>query len=229
MVEATDVVFAVDSIPAIFAVTSDPFIVFTSNIFAILGLRALYFVLAGMMDKFRYLKLGLALVLAFVGVKMLLADWSTRSTIERDNSLGVNRGRCWGLGSRGFGLRWWYSCFAGAAPPAPKARLQSEAAVRAKGKEERFYKKRTTKVLIHPASSSGVRAKPASPPPRRPSSDWKKEGLEVQVSRGRRRARVRRRRLRGGGRAGGRAAPTGCSADVGAEGGAPDPRGGARR
>ncbi len=72
-VEATDVVFAVDSIPAIFAVTRDPFIVYTSNVFAILGLRALYFVLAGVMDRFHYLRAGLALVLAFVGVKMLLA------------------------------------------------------------------------------------------------------------------------------------------------------------
>ncbi len=73
-VEATDVVFAVDSIPAIFAVTTDPFIVFTSNIFAILGLRSMFFLLAGVMDRFHYLKVGLALVLAFVGTKMLLAD-----------------------------------------------------------------------------------------------------------------------------------------------------------
>jgi tellurite resistance protein TerC len=73
-IEATDVVFAVDSIPAIFAVTSDPFIVFTSNIFAILGLRSMFFLLAGVMDRFHYLKIGLALVLAFVGVKMLLVD-----------------------------------------------------------------------------------------------------------------------------------------------------------
>ncbi len=72
-IEGTDIVFAMDSIPAIFAVTRDPFIVFTSNIFAILGLRALYFALAGMMDKFHYLKYGLALVLMFVGAKMLLA------------------------------------------------------------------------------------------------------------------------------------------------------------
>ena len=72
-IEATDLVFAMDSIPAIFAVTRDPFLVFTSNIFAILGLRALYFALAGMMDKFHYLKYGLALVLLFVGAKMLLA------------------------------------------------------------------------------------------------------------------------------------------------------------
>ena len=72
-IEGTDIVFAMDSIPAIFAVTRDPFIVFTSNIFAILGLRALYFALSGMMDKFHYLKLGLALVLMFVGAKMLLA------------------------------------------------------------------------------------------------------------------------------------------------------------
>jgi tellurite resistance protein TerC len=73
-VEATDLVFALDSIPAIFAVTSDPFIVFTSNIFAILGLRALFFLLAGVIGKFHYLKAGLALVLAFVGAKMLLVD-----------------------------------------------------------------------------------------------------------------------------------------------------------
>ncbi|OGQ89920.1 MAG: hypothetical protein A2289_09240 [Deltaproteobacteria bacterium RIFOXYA12_FULL_58_15] len=74
VVEATDIVFAVDSIPAIFAITVDPFIVFTSNIFAILGLRALYFLLAGMIGKFRFLKVGLGLVLAFVGAKMLLVD-----------------------------------------------------------------------------------------------------------------------------------------------------------
>lgn len=74
LVESTDVVFAVDSIPAIFAVTLDPFIVYTSNVFAILGLRSLYFVLAGVMQKFVYLKLGLSAVLVFVGVKMVLAD-----------------------------------------------------------------------------------------------------------------------------------------------------------
>jgi tellurite resistance protein TerC len=72
-IEATDLVFAVDSIPAIFAVTQDPFIIYTSNIFAILGLRALYFALAGMLGKFHYLKVGLSLVLVFVGVKMLLS------------------------------------------------------------------------------------------------------------------------------------------------------------
>jgi tellurite resistance protein TerC len=74
-VEVSDVVFAVDSIPAIFAVTLDPFIVFTSNVFAILGLRSLYFLLAGVIRKFAYLKVGLAVVLLFVGAKMLLADW----------------------------------------------------------------------------------------------------------------------------------------------------------
>ncbi|HSF44296.1 MAG TPA: TerC family protein [Thermoanaerobaculia bacterium] len=75
VVEATDVVFAVDSIPAIFGITHDPFIVFTSNIFAILGLRALYFLLAGLMHKFRYLSVGLGLVLVFIGVKMLIHGW----------------------------------------------------------------------------------------------------------------------------------------------------------
>ena len=72
LVEATDLVFAVDSIPAVFAVTKDPFIVYTSNIFAILGLRAMFFLLAGVMDRFRYLKPGLAAVLVFVGAKMML-------------------------------------------------------------------------------------------------------------------------------------------------------------
>ncbi|MGD8453959.1 MAG: TerC family protein [Phycisphaerae bacterium] len=72
VVESSDVLFAVDSIPAIFAVTHDPFLVFTSNVFAILGLRSLYFVLAGVMHKFRYLKMSLVFLLAYVGVKMLL-------------------------------------------------------------------------------------------------------------------------------------------------------------
>ena len=74
LVETSDIVFAIDSIPAIFAVTDDPFLVFTSNAFAILGLRALYFMLAGMIQRFVYLKIGLAAVLAFVGTKMLLTD-----------------------------------------------------------------------------------------------------------------------------------------------------------
>ena len=73
-VEFTDLIFAVDSIPAVFAVTQDPFIVYTSNVFAILGLRSLYFVLAGVVDKFYYLKLGLSAILVFVGMKMVLAD-----------------------------------------------------------------------------------------------------------------------------------------------------------
>lgn len=73
-VEASDLLFAVDSIPAIFAITRDPFLVFTSNIFALLGLRSLYFLLAGVMARFAYLKYGLAILLVFVGAKMLLAD-----------------------------------------------------------------------------------------------------------------------------------------------------------
>lgn len=75
MIELSDLVFAVDSIPAIFAITTDPFIVFTSNIFAILGLRAMYFMLAGVAERFHLLKYGLALVLVFVGTKMLVADF----------------------------------------------------------------------------------------------------------------------------------------------------------
>ncbi|HEX5691946.1 MAG TPA: TerC family protein, partial [Roseiflexaceae bacterium] len=87
VVESTDLIFAVDSIPAIFAVTEDPFIVYTSNVCAILGLRSLYFLLAGVVDKFHYLKLGLSAVLAFVGVKMLLTDTAFKIPIVL--SLGV--------------------------------------------------------------------------------------------------------------------------------------------
>jgi TerC family integral membrane protein len=75
MIELSDLIFAVDSIPAIFAITTDPFIVFTSNIFAILGLRAMYFMLAGLADRFHLLKYGLAMVLVFVGAKMLIVDF----------------------------------------------------------------------------------------------------------------------------------------------------------
>jgi tellurite resistance protein TerC len=75
VVEWSDLVFAIDSIPAIFAVTRDPFLVYSSNVFAILGLRALFFVLAGMMDRFTYLKPGVALILVFVGGKMVVSAW----------------------------------------------------------------------------------------------------------------------------------------------------------
>ncbi len=75
LIEVTDLVFAVDSIPAIFAITTDPFIVFTSNIFAIMGLRALYFLLADVADRFHLLKYGLAMVLTFIGTKMLIMPW----------------------------------------------------------------------------------------------------------------------------------------------------------
>lgn len=75
LIEVTDLIFAVDSIPAIFAITTDPFLVFTSNVFAILGLRSLYFALAGMIAKFHYLKPALSLILLVVGVKMLTAKW----------------------------------------------------------------------------------------------------------------------------------------------------------
>lgn len=74
MIETSDLIFAVDSIPAIFAITRDPFIVYTSNVFAILGLRSMYFALAGVMNIFEYLKYGLAFVLSFIGLKMLLMD-----------------------------------------------------------------------------------------------------------------------------------------------------------
>ncbi|MGI9645007.1 MAG: TerC family protein, partial [Ilumatobacteraceae bacterium] len=75
LIEATDVIFAVDSVPAVLAVSNEPFIVFASNAFAILGLRALYFLLADMHDRFMYLQQGLAIILAFVGIKMIIAEW----------------------------------------------------------------------------------------------------------------------------------------------------------
>lgn len=87
MVEWSDVIFALDSLPAVFAVTRDPFIVYTSNVFAIMGLRALYFLLSNVMGMFAYLKLGISFVLAFVGIKMLVAD--TRFEIPIQFSLGV--------------------------------------------------------------------------------------------------------------------------------------------
>lgn len=75
LVELSDVIFAVDSIPAIFAVTTDPFIVLTSNLFAILGLRAMYFLLAGVAERFSMLKYGLAVILVFIGIKMLIVEF----------------------------------------------------------------------------------------------------------------------------------------------------------
>ncbi|MDQ3308536.1 MAG: TerC family protein [Gemmatimonadota bacterium] len=87
LVETTDLIFAVDSIPAIFAVTRDPFLVYTSNVFAILGLRSLYFVLAGVIHKFHYLKLGLAVVLVWVGMKMLVTYFNIHIPVLL--SLGV--------------------------------------------------------------------------------------------------------------------------------------------
>lgn len=75
IIEATDLIFAVDSIPAIFSVTKDPYIVFFSNIFAIIGLRSMFFLLAGVLDKFRFLKVGLAVLLTFIGLKMLLHSY----------------------------------------------------------------------------------------------------------------------------------------------------------
>ena len=92
LVEATDLVFAVDSIPAVFAVTKDPFIVYTSNIFAILGLRALYFALAAMIERFQYLKYALATVLIFIGGKIVAADMLGIAKVPTSLSLGVTVG-----------------------------------------------------------------------------------------------------------------------------------------
>ncbi len=99
IVETTDVIFAVDSIPAVFGITRDPFIVFTSNVFAILGLRSLYFALADLLDKFRYLKYSLVVILAFVGIKMLIHDFLVVSPLVSLSlialALGVGIGMSW--------------------------------------------------------------------------------------------------------------------------------------
>ena len=89
VLNVTDIIFALDSIPAIFAITRDPFIVYTSNVFAILGLRALYFALSGMVDKFRYLKYGLSLVLIFIGLKMIYNYPNWLEDIPTEWALGV--------------------------------------------------------------------------------------------------------------------------------------------
>ena len=89
IIEFTDLLFALDSIPAILAITTDPFIVITSNIFAILGLRSLYFLLAGVMEKFHYLKPGLIAILMFIGVKMIISE---QIEIPTTLSLGVVMG-----------------------------------------------------------------------------------------------------------------------------------------
>lgn len=86
VVETTDVIFALDSIPAVLAITKDGFVALTSNIFAILGLRSLYFALSGVMQLFRYLKIGLAIILCFIGTKMLIEHWVEITTAV---SLGV--------------------------------------------------------------------------------------------------------------------------------------------
>jgi tellurite resistance protein TerC len=92
VVEVTDLVFAVDSIPAIFSITTDAFIVYTSNVFAIMGLRSLYFALAGVIDMFRFLNVGLALVLSFVGVKMLIVEWYKIPTWAALSTVGLMLG-----------------------------------------------------------------------------------------------------------------------------------------
>ena len=89
LIEVADVIFAVDSVPAIFAITTDPFIVYTSNIFAILGLRALYFALAAMVDRFHYLKYALAVLLVFIGSKIFVADAFGLAKIPPAASLGI--------------------------------------------------------------------------------------------------------------------------------------------
>ncbi|HVG38484.1 MAG TPA: TerC family protein [Pyrinomonadaceae bacterium] len=91
IVEVTDLVFAVDSIPAIFSVTRDTFIVYTSNVFAILGLRSLYFLLAGVVEKFHYLRAGLAIVLTFIGVKMLAEHW-VEGYLSKEIIIGASLG-----------------------------------------------------------------------------------------------------------------------------------------
>lgn len=100
IIEGTDVIFAVDSIPAAFAITNDPFLIFTSNIFAILGLRSMYFALSAVIDRFRFLKMALVFVLAFVGVKMLIKYWDIK--VPAELSLGI----VVGLLTMGIGASW---------------------------------------------------------------------------------------------------------------------------
>lgn len=120
-VEASDIVFAVDSIPAIFAITRDPFIVYTSNVFAILGLRALYFVLAGVMREFHYLRPGLAVVLVFIGVKMTLTDLYEIPVLA---SLAVVAAVL--AGAAAASMLWPPAERAGSTPPQPALRAASE-------------------------------------------------------------------------------------------------------
>ena len=89
MVETADLIFAVDSVPAVFAITADPFLVYTSNIFAILGLRALYFALSAILHRFAYLKYALAALLVFIGSKLFIADWLEWEKFPASLSLGV--------------------------------------------------------------------------------------------------------------------------------------------
>ena len=124
MVELTDVVFAVDSIPAILAVTRDPFLVFTSNAFAILGLRSLYFAVAGLMAMFRYLRYSLVLILAFVGVKMLLVVDLPR--VEP----GLARRSSWARSAAGILASIWAATPRREAAPARAATLDRRAAGR---------------------------------------------------------------------------------------------------
>jgi tellurite resistance protein TerC len=105
MIEFADLIFAVDSVPAIFAITTDPFVVYTSNIFAILGLRALYFALAAMADRFQYLKYALAAILVFIGSKIFIADMLDLAKIPPVVSLGIT----FGLLAAGVGASLWKS------------------------------------------------------------------------------------------------------------------------
>ena len=109
-VEVVDLVFAVDSVPAIFAITTDPFIVYTSNIFAILGLRALYFALAAMVDRFHYLKYALAVLLVFIGSKIFLADALGLGKIPPALSLSIT----FGILAAGVGYSLWKTRAVGA-------------------------------------------------------------------------------------------------------------------
>jgi tellurite resistance protein TerC len=121
LVETTDLIFAVDSIPAIFAVTTDPFLVYTSNVFAILGLRSMYFMLAGIIDKFHFLKVGLSVVLVFVGVKMLVTYF------EYHIPIGISLGVVAGVLLASVGLSLLFPKRAAARSPLGAGRAEPEA------------------------------------------------------------------------------------------------------
>ena len=149
IVETTDLLFAVDSIPAIFGITKDPFIIFTSNVFAILGLRALYFLLAGMIDTFHYLHYGLAAVLGFVGLKMVAEGWLPHEPgKELHAGLGVAGGDCGPARSSD------NSVYCGSETPGRRQPMNSTALQLRRAATNRYLFAASLLALFHPSGNS---------------------------------------------------------------------------